>query len=138
MGINGARYATALAWDEAAWGVEWKRRPPDLVILEYGTNELSDLGAAARTAPKQLATLVARLRRYRADVSCLVLGPTDRLDREEFEPAFVTALIADRGEAALGCGFLEHLRSDGRQGFGIDKWRSNETPPRAAKDGNHL
>ena len=42
LGINGARYGTALAWNEEAWLREVARRPPDLVILEYGGNEAGD------------------------------------------------------------------------------------------------
>ena len=103
IGINGARYATALAWNEAAWGAEFARRNPELVILEYGTNELSDGGTQPSVFTKHLDKLVARLRGYRADVSCLVLAPTDRLDREEIEPALVSALEAEA--KSLGCGF---------------------------------
>jgi (p)ppGpp synthase/HD superfamily hydrolase len=39
LGFNGARFGTPLAWDEATWSKELARRPPDLVILEYGGNE---------------------------------------------------------------------------------------------------
>jgi hypothetical protein len=42
LGINGARFSTPLAWNEASWASELARRDPDLVVLEYGTNELSD------------------------------------------------------------------------------------------------
>lgn len=134
VGINGARFLTALAWDETAWGAEWKRRSPELVVLEYGTNELSDITTAPAVFTKHLANLVGRLRRYRADVSCLVLAPTDRLDREEIEPALVTAL--EEQAKALGCGFWNTFAAMGGKGS-IDAWRA-ETPPRAAKDGIHL
>jgi lysophospholipase L1-like esterase len=134
LGINGARYATVLAWNEAAWSAEWKRRAPDLVVLEYGTNELSDIDAKPAVHTRALANVVARIRRTTPDVDCLVLAPTDRLDREAIEPALVTALEDEAQK--LGCGFWNTFEKMGGL-QSIAKWRS-ESPPRANRDGIHL
>lgn len=134
LGINGARFATPLAWNEAAWDAELARRAPDLAVLEYGTNELSDLDVKPEVHVAHMKQLVARVRRVKPDVACMVLAPTDRADREDIEPALVSALA--RGAREVGCTFWDTFAVMGGKGS-IVSWRG-ETPPRAAKDGVHL
>lgn len=134
LGINGARYGTALAWNEAAWASELVRRAPALVILEYGTNELSDRHALPEVHVKRMSALVDRLRRHAPSASCLVLAPTDRADRQAIEPALVEAL--ERGAAAKGCAYWNTVEAMGGPGSIVAL--KNESPPRAAKDGIHL
>jgi lysophospholipase L1-like esterase len=134
LGINGARYGTALAWNETTWASELVRRAPELVILEYGTNELSDRGAPPEVHVKRMSSLVDRVRRHVPNVSCLVLAPTDRADRQAIEPALVEAL--ESGAGAKGCAFWNTVEAMGGPGSIVTL--KNETPPRAAKDGIHL
>lgn len=82
LAINGARYGTALAWEEAAWTKEVARRRPDLVIFEYGTNEAGDANPAYGKVEKQVGELLARVRSVSPDVDCVVVSPTDRGDAE--------------------------------------------------------
>lgn len=80
LAINGARYGTALAWDEEAWVAEVARRKPELVIFEYGTNEAGDASPAYGKVEKQVAELLARVRRVAKGADCVVASPTDRGD----------------------------------------------------------
>src|SRR5262249_10915114 len=82
LGVNGAKIATLLAWDEAAWAAELARRDPDLVIFQYGTNEAQDIDTKPSVFTNSLAKAIARLHRAKPDADCLVVGPTDRADRE--------------------------------------------------------
>jgi lysophospholipase L1-like esterase len=134
LGINGARFATPLAWNEASWAAELARREPDLVILEYGTNELSDypVRPAAFTAP--LRALMARIRKVRPEVDCVVLAPTDRADTEDRLPLGRDAVR--EGAMESGCAFWDTYAIMGGRGA-IRLW-ANESPPRAAGDGIHL
>lgn len=134
LGINGARLATPLAWNEASWTAELARRPPSLVILEYGTNESGDLEVKPSTYGKHMADVLARVRRVQPDVDCLALAPTDRRDTPERTPLVRDALR--EAARANGCAFWDTYEVMGGKGS-IDTW-SKESPPRAAKDGVHL
>ena len=134
LGINGARFATPLAWNEASWASELARRDPDLVVLEYGTNELSDWPLKTTSFTEPLRALMARIRRVRPDVDCVVLAPTDRADTEDRVPIGRDAVR--EGALESGCAFWDTYAIMGGKGA-IRAWQS-ESPPKAAKDGIHL
>lgn len=134
LGINGARFGTALAWSEVAWQSELRRRRPDLVILEYGTNEAGDFQPDYEGTAKNLEALVARIRAVAADVDCVVISPTDRADAEDRIPPMHSALKAS-AEAA-GCHFYDAYLAMGEKGA-MAKMR-DESPPRAHEDGIHM
>jgi len=134
LGINGARFATPLAWNEAAWTAELTRRMPELVVLEYGTNELSDSPVRPAMFTDQIRAVMARIRKVRPDVDCIALAPTDRADTEERLPLVRDAIR--EGAMESGCAFWDTYAIMGGPGS-IRTWAS-ETPPRAAKDGVHL
>ena len=132
LGINGARYGTALAWNEAAWAVEVKRRPPDLFIFEYGGNEASDMPSAPATYGKQARELMARARRIVPEASCWVIAPSDRADAESRIPPIVEAMKAAAADS--GCAFWNTYEVMGGKGS-LRRWRDEG---KAADDGIHL
>jgi len=134
LGINGARLITPLAWDEAAWVAELSRRPPELVVLEYGTNESGDHTILTAPYVDHLAKVMARVRAASPDCDCLVLAPTDRADTEERTPLVRDALR--EAARASRCGFWDTYAVMGGKGS-IVAWH-NETPSRAGGDGVHL
>jgi lysophospholipase L1-like esterase len=134
LGINGARFGTPLAWDEASFGAELVRRQPTLVILEYGTNESGDVGVNPSVYGKKLVRLMERIRRFAPDADCLALAPTDRADTRERTPLVRDAIRAGAQEAS--CGFWDTYAAMGGAGS-IRAWASESTP-RAARDGIHL
>lgn len=134
LGINGARFATPLAWDEKAWAAEVTHRDPTLAILEYGTNEASNDAAKPELLAQTLPRLVERLRKVKPTMDCLVVGGTDRADKEDFVPRLREAY--QRAAAAAGCGYWDTWTVMGGKGS-IRRWAS-ERPPRAAVDGIHL
>ena len=134
LGINGARLNTPLAWNEASWTSELARRAPALVILEYGTNEASDLVIKAEQYTSRLKRVIGRVRTVAPNADCLVLAPTDRADTLERTPLVRDAL--KEAARVVGCGFWDTYAAMGGKGS-ILTWRS-EQPPRAAPDGVHL
>ncbi len=134
MGINGARLATQLAWDERAWVTEAKRRSASLVVLEYGTNEASDEKTKPEAFAQNMARVMARMRAASPACDCLVLSNTERADRQEKTLEVQSALKA--AARASGCGFWDTYAAMGGKG-GILQWRG-ETSPRASPDGIHL
>ena len=134
LGINGARFGTPLAWNEASWAAELARRAPSLVVLEYGTNEAGDFAANPATYGRQMTQVLARIRRVHPEVECLALAPTDRNDTPDRTP-LVRDAIKDAARTN-GCGFWDTYEVMGGKGS-ISAW-GREKPPRAAKDGVHL
>ena len=134
LGFNGARYGTPLAWNEEAWGAELARRSPDLVVLEYGTNEAGDGAPAYGKVGDQLEQLVARIRKVRPGADCLVVSPTDRADAEDRVPPMHASVKAAAGRA--GCFFFDAYAAMG--GKGAMAARRDEPKPRAQKDGIHM
>lgn len=134
LGINGARYTTMLAWDEDAWLAEYMRRAPSLVIFEYGTNEAGDVGIKVETYADRVAKAVARIRKKKPDVDCIVLAPTERADQEERSARIRNALKeAAKANVCLFWDTIEHMGGKGS----MRAWR-DENPPKGAKDGIHL
>ncbi|WP_437914895.1 GDSL-type esterase/lipase family protein [Sorangium sp. So ce302] len=134
LGINGARLATPLRWSELGWAAELARRSPELVVIEYGTNEAGDVTTDPSLYAKQLAELLARARRVEPDVDCLVLAPTDRRDAPERTPV-VRDVLRDAAREG-GCAFWDTYQAMGGRGS-IETWY-RERPPRASRDGVHL
>ncbi len=134
LGINGARLTTPLAWTEAAWVAELARRPPSLVVVEYGTNDASDSVIQPQRYVDNLRSLMARVHAASPGCDCLVLAPTDRADTPERTPAVRDALL--EAARASGCGFWDTYAIMGGRGS-IQAWHL-ENPPRAGGDGVHL
>ena len=134
LAINGARYGTMLAWDEAAWLREAERRRPDLVILELGTNEAGDANPATAKIEKQVGELAARARKANPDVDCIVISPTDRGDAPDRVEAVREA--TKRGAASAGCAFFDVWTLLG--GKGAFAKLKEEQNPKVQPDGIHL
>jgi lysophospholipase L1-like esterase len=136
LGLNGARYLSALAYDETSWVSELSRRSPDLVIMAYGSNESSDPKIDPARHGALVDKLVARVRAAAPGADCLVFGPIDRGGRR-YEQA-VEVLNEGQREAArrLGCAFWSGQTAMGGKGSML-RWEA-ESPALAQADLLHL
>jgi lysophospholipase L1-like esterase len=138
LGINGARAATPLAWDQTAWGSAVAARAPDLLVVAYGTNEV----IAAELPPERyaghLVQVVQRVRTVQPGVDCLLLGPTDVAQADgTTHPRVVAIDVAGRRSAEqLRCAFFSPFRAMGGDGSMV-RWMQQQ-PPLAAPDRVHL
>ena len=138
LGINGARAATPLAWDQTAWESAVGARTPDLLVVAYGTNEV----LAEELPPERYAThlvhVVQRVRNVQPGVDCLLLGPTDVAQADGTTHPRVTAIdVAGRRSAEqLRCAFFSPYRAMGGEGSMV-RWMQQQ-PPLAAPDRVHL
>jgi lysophospholipase L1-like esterase len=136
LGLNGARVATALAYDEAAWVKEVARRSPDLVIMAYGSNESSDGRIRTDRHAAQVEQLIARVRAAAPAAECLVFGPIDR-GGKDYEEAVAQLNGAQRLAASkAGCAYWSGQVAMGGKGA-MTKWEA-EDPPLAQADLLHL
>jgi lysophospholipase L1-like esterase len=78
MGVSGRTVSSWLAWDEALQRAYLERRPPDLAVLAYGTNEANDPGMTEERYRATLRDSLARFRRVAPDAACVLIGPSDR------------------------------------------------------------
>lgn len=134
LGINGARYATALAWDDTSWEAEVARRPPDLVVFEYGTNEAGDHATKYDKLGGQADALVARVRASAPNADCVIVSATDRVDAEDAVMKVNVELEA--AAKRLGCFWFDAWTRMGGKGA-MGRMR-DEDDPRAQKDGIHM
>jgi lysophospholipase L1-like esterase len=137
LGINGARAATPLGWDETEWVPLVGARKPALAVLAYGTNEVFADTAPARYAA-HYRSLMGRIRRAQPNVECLLLGPTDVPQEDGTTRPRVLEIddVQRRVAAELGCAFVSlHQAMGGPGSFG--RWAQQE-PPLAARDHVHL
>lgn len=118
LGINGARVATALSWEEAAWADDVRHRDPALVVLAYGTNDAVDAETSLVAFEAGLTEALARIARAVPSASCLVLGPPDRTNA----PRLSAIVASERRAAEAGhCAYFDRIAAMGGPGS-IMRW----------------
>jgi lysophospholipase L1-like esterase len=82
FGINGAKANRLLTWNGPAFSAALKALAPDLIILAYGTNELTDGDWTRESYQTLYEEIIQRLRAAAPQASILIVGPPDRADVE--------------------------------------------------------
>jgi hypothetical protein len=77
-GVPGRTAMSWMAWDTALVAPYLERRPPDLIVLAYGTNEANDRSLTPEAYASDLRRVLDRMRRMLPDAACLLVGPSDR------------------------------------------------------------
>lgn len=80
FGINGARANRLLSWNQQALAASIKLREPNLIIVAFGTNEVSDDDWTPKSYEAMLGRVLATLQKAAPDASILVFAPPDRSD----------------------------------------------------------
>lgn len=79
LGVNGARAKRLRTLtDTSAFLQSLAQSNPDLIVIAYGTNEVTDDDWTTRSYEGMLAEIITRLRSAAPAASVLVLGPPDR------------------------------------------------------------
>lgn len=137
LGIDGARARTPLAWDATAWERELARRPFELVVLAYGTNEVFE-NVDVSTYAERYRELLARIRMVHPKVDCLMIGPTDVATGDGSSHPRVLEISEVQAQSAqtLGCLYWgAHELMGGEGSFAA--WQAH-SPQLAGADGVHL
>lgn len=80
MGINGARLVRQLSWNDTVLVDNVIQRKPDLIIVAYGTNEVTDSDWSIESYSRLLKRVLDTYHRAAPDASLIVFGPPDRGD----------------------------------------------------------
>ncbi len=123
LGLNGAS-VTVLSrmFNQQHWTAELQHRNPDLVIVNYGTNEADFAEFVEKGYEKELREAIRRLRAALPEASILVMSPMDRGRRNgsgEIETmATIPEIVAIQRRVAheTGCAFFDTFRAMGGAG----------------------
>jgi lysophospholipase L1-like esterase len=141
LGVNGARASRPLAWDWPLFTDQMARRDPDLIVIAYGTNEVSDADLDFGEYRRNFAALLHRLREAAPRASLLVIAPPDRAARSGRRWRTIQALpelvkIQRQAALAAGAAFWDLFQAMGGPGA-INRWAA-QAPPLAQADRVHL
>jgi lysophospholipase L1-like esterase len=137
VGIDGARFATPLAWNAEVFAAEVQARRPELFVIAYGTNEAFD-GGSTGAYGGQIDELLTRLRRGNPNADCLIVGLPDAAapDGSSLPRVIEVEAIERVAAARRGCAFFPLRGVMGGEG-GFARWM-NAQPSLARPDRIHL
>jgi lysophospholipase L1-like esterase len=129
--------------DETQWVDHLRRRAPDLVVVQLGTNETEDDPYHTGELRRMLVVMLERARRAAPEASCLVLTPYDRAPKRraraqgQSHPHIAQAVREARAAAdAAGCALFDTYQAMGGEGS-MRRW-ARAKPARGAWDRTHL
>lgn len=132
LGLNGAYVSVpARLFQERHWEEQLDHYRPDLVILNYGTNESVYAAFVDQSMVKEMKELVRRVRTALPGASVLIMSPMDRGERasggEIVTVPVMPRLVSLQASAAadLGCGFFNTYQAMGGAGT-MAKWYQAE------------
>jgi lysophospholipase L1-like esterase len=132
LGVNGA-YVAILSrmFQEKHWSEQLKHYKPDLIIINYGTNESVYASFVDTSYKNELREVIRRIHVALPQTSILVMSPMDRGQREPTgEIGTVPALLRLIGlqqkmAAETGCGFFNTFQAMGGLGT-MGRWYNAE------------
>jgi len=131
IGLNGASISVlALIFNESHWAEELRHRNPDLVVINYGTNESSFAAFLTTEYEKELREAIRRIRAALPNASILVMSPMDRGQKNDGEIETLPTIprivdIQRRVAAALQCGFFNTFEAMGGAGT-MARWYDSQ------------
>jgi len=131
IGLNGASISVpAMLFNAGHWADELRHRNPDLVILNYGTNESSFAGFLTHEYEQELREAIRRVRAALPNASILVMSPMDRgqKDGDEIKTLPTIPRIVDiqrRVAAETQCGFFNTFEAMGGAGT-MARWYDSQ------------
>jgi lysophospholipase L1-like esterase len=127
LGINGAQVQMLVrSFEVTQWTLALQHEDPDLVVLNYGTNESIYPAYIENEYPEELRTVITRIRKAVPRASFLVMSPMDRGVLEGGEIVTPPALeklieVQQRIAAETGCAFFNTFEAMGGAGT-MGRW----------------
>lgn len=143
LGINGAQVEMLVhSFQKDDWRAELREENPDLLVLNYGTNESIFPSYIEKQYPGELRTILTYLKAALPETSILVMSPMDRgtIDSrgEIVTPEALLKLIAVQRQVAaeLHCAFFNTFAAMGGKGT-MGRWYKEEQPRLVSADFMH-
>jgi len=132
LGVNGAQVQMVIrSFEKSQWAAELQHERPDLVIVNYGTNESLYADYIERYYPGELREVIRRIRSAVPKASLLVMSPMDRGERDSSgritTPATLPRLVDIQRRVAeeTGCAFFNTFQAMGGPGT-MARWYAAE------------
>jgi lysophospholipase L1-like esterase len=123
LGLNGASITVlSRMFNASHWAEQLQHRHPDLVIVNYGTNEADFADFVSKQYEKELREAIHRLRAALPGTSILIMSPMDRARKiasgEIATMPTIPRIVAIQRRVAqeTGCGFFDTFRAMGGEG----------------------
>jgi lysophospholipase L1-like esterase len=129
IGLNGASTTVmSRAFNPATFSAALEHRNPDLVVINYGTNESGFPSYVERQYEGELIRAIGRVRAAVPDASILIMSPMDRGERDGDQITTMRAIpeivaIQQRVAEQTGCGFFNTYQAMGGNGT-MSRWYS--------------
>jgi lysophospholipase L1-like esterase len=122
IGLNGASTTVmSRAFNPRTFSEALEHRNPDLVVINYGTNESSFPSYVEKQYEGELIRAIGRVRAALPDASILIMSPMDRGERNGDQITTMRAIpeivaIQQRVADQTGCGFFNTYQAMGGDG----------------------
>ena len=131
LGCNGASIHMLTFMNPASFTESLRLRKPDLVILNYGTNESSYASLYSASYRNDYREILLRVRAAVPEASIMIMSPMDRGERDQLGEIVTTPRIPKLVEsqrkiaADNGCAFFNTFEAMGGEGT-MARWYSGE------------
>ncbi len=143
LGINGAHVEMLLrSFEKKAWAAELQHENPDLLVLNYGTNESIYASYIAKQYPGDLRKIIDFIHQAIPNTPVLVMSPMDRgvlgPGGDVVTPDTLVELIAMQKKIAdeTGCAFFNTFEAMGGAGT-MRRWYKESQPRLVSADFMH-
>lgn len=123
LGVNGGQVQMVVRYfEKSQWTAALQHEQPDLVVVNYGTNESLYADYIERYYPGELREVIRRIRSAVPQASLLVMSPMDRGERDAggqiVTPATLPRLVEIQRHVAdeTGCAFFNTFQAMGGEG----------------------
>jgi len=123
LGVNGGQIQMVLRYyDKTQWTAQLQHRHPDLVVLNYGTNESGFASYIDTSYAKELREVIARVKAALPGTPILVMSPMDRGEKRSDGSigtvSTIPKIVDIQRSAALetGCAFFNTYQAMGGEG----------------------
>ena len=134
IGLNGASTTVmSRAFNPQAFSVALEHRNPDLVVINYGTNESGFPSYVEKQYGGELIRAIGRVRAALPDASILIMSPMDRGERTSGDAITTMRAIPEivaiqqRVAEQTGCGFFNTYQAMGGPGT-MAHWYDRHPP----------
>jgi len=132
LGLNGASISVLTRmFQQQHWAAELRHRNPDLVIVNYGTNEADFAAFIDRGYEAELHEAIRRIRAALPEASILIMSPMDRGQRnglgeiETMETIPRIVEVQKRVARDTGCAFFDTFAAMGGPGT-MARWYNGQ------------